>query len=45
MKNSPYMFTASKEPYITIKTSPKDGLNVLDYIKNFLQNLTMVESN
>ena len=38
-KNSPYMFTASAEPYITIKTSPRDKLDVLGYIKNFLDEL------
>lgn len=44
MKDSPYMFTAAQEPYITIKTSPKDGKNSLDYIKNFIQSLSKVES-
>ena len=43
-KDSPYMFTAAEEAYITIKTSPKDGINPLDYIKTFLQELTKVEN-
>ena len=43
-KDSPYMFTAAEEAYITIKTSPKDGKNPLDYIKTFLQELTKVEN-
>lgn len=44
MKDSPYMFTASAEPYVTIKTSPKSGINTLDYIKNFIQLLGKVEN-
>lgn len=43
MKDSPYMFTASAEPYVTIKTSPKSGLNSLQYIKNFIQSIREVE--
>ena len=42
-KNSPYMFTAAEEPYITIKTSPRDEKNSLEYIKTFIQDLTKVE--
>ena len=38
-KNSPYLFTASAEPYVTIKTSPKSGLNSMEYIKNFINAL------
>ena len=38
-KNSPYLFTASAEPYVTIKTSPKSGFNSMDYIKNFINEL------
>lgn len=38
-KNSPYLFTASAEPYVTIKTSPKSGLNSMEYIKNFINEL------
>lgn len=43
-KNSPYMFTAAKEPYITIKTSGDSGKNALDHVKNFIQRLNTVES-
>ena len=41
-KNSPYMFTAAVEPYITIKMADKQ--NALDCVKNFIQNLNEVES-
>lgn len=44
MKDSPYMFTASAEPYLTIKTSPKSGINSLQYVKNFIQSLREVEN-
>ncbi len=44
MKDSPYMFTASAEPYVTIKTSPKSGINSLQYVKNFIQSLREVEN-
>ncbi|MPM75993.1 Transcription-repair-coupling factor [bioreactor metagenome] len=43
MKDSPYMFTASAEPYVTIKTSPKSGINALQYVKNFIQSLREVD--
>ena len=43
-KDSPYMFTAAQEPYITIKTSPRDEKNPLEYIKTFIQDLTKVEN-
>lgn len=44
MKDSPYMFTASAEPYITIKTAPKSGINALQYVKNFIQSIKEVEN-
>ena len=39
MKNSPYLFTAAVEPYITIKPSAREKKTTMEYVKNFLSEL------
>ncbi len=43
MKDSPYMFTAAEEPYITIKTSARDKISPLEYVSNFVCGLESAE--